>query len=121
MSYVDAYVIPVPQDRLEDYRQQADLAAQIWREHGALEVVECVADDVAPGEVTSFPRSVQARDGETVVFSWIRYESREQRDRVNAAVMADPRLPCPQTMPESETPFDARRMFWGGFGVLVER
>ncbi|MEY6433112.1 DUF1428 domain-containing protein [Thioalkalicoccus limnaeus] len=121
MSYVDGDVIPGPQDRLEEYRKQADLAAQIWRECGALEVVECVADEVAPGEVSSFPRSVHARDGETVVFSWIRYASREQRDRVNAAVMADPRLPCPQKMPESETPVDSRRMFWGGFGVWVER
>ncbi len=83
--------------------------------------LKCVADDVAPGEVTSFPRSVQARDGETVVFSWIRYESREQRERANATVMADPRLPSPRNMPESETPFDARRMLWGGFEVLVER
>ncbi|WP_019628118.1 DUF1428 domain-containing protein [Thioalkalivibrio sp. AKL10] len=121
MNYVDGYVIPVPRDRVQDYRQQADLAARIWREHGALEVVECVAEDVTPGEVTSFPRSVQARDGETVVFAWIRYESREHRDRVNAAVMADPRLPCPDKMPDSTAPFDLQRMFWGGFEVLVQQ
>ncbi|ADC72029.1 MULTISPECIES: DUF1428 domain-containing protein [unclassified Thioalkalivibrio] len=121
MNYVDGYVIPIPRDRIEDYRQQADLAAQIWREHGALEVIECVADDVAPGEVTSFPRSVQARDNETVVFSWIRFESREHRDRVNADVMADPRLPCPDKTPDQDPPFDLQRMFWGGFEVLVER
>jgi len=84
MSYVDGFVTPVPQDRLEDYRKQADLAARIWREHGALEVVERVADDVASGEVTSFPRRVQARNGATVVLSWIRYEGFAAGDRAFA-------------------------------------
>lgn len=90
----------------------------IWREHGALEYVECVADDVKLGELTSFPQSVNLRADETVIFAWIAYESRDHRDRVNEKVMGDPRIAnmSPQAMP-----FDARRMFWGGFTVLVQR
>ena len=118
MSYVDGYVVPVPRHKLEAYRQLAQMAGEIWREHGALEFVECVADDVKPGEQTSFPQSVKLRQDETVVFSWIRYPSREARDRINQAVMDDPRfagMMDPQAMP-----FDGMRMFWGGFEVMVE-
>ncbi len=118
MSYVDGFVVPVPKARLDDYRRMAAEAGAVWREYGAMEFVECVADDVQPGEQTSFPQSVRLQEGETVVFSWIRYESREARDRINEAVMKDPRIGGmmdPQTMP-----FDAMRMFWGGFRVMVE-
>lgn len=114
--YVDGFVLPVPRERLEDYRRLAEEAAAVWREHGALDYVECVADDVKTGKVTSFPQSVRLEEGETVVFAWILYESREHRDRVNAKVMEDPRIADldPATMP-----FDTRRMFWGGFEVMV--
>jgi len=87
----------------------------IWKEHGALEYIECVADDVKPGKVTSFPQAVKLEADEVVVFSWIVYQSREDRDRVNAAVMSDSRLGTnPRAMP-----FDGKRMFWGGFKVLL--
>jgi uncharacterized protein YbaA (DUF1428 family) len=116
-KYVDAYVLPLRKDKIDAYRAIAETAGAVWREHGALEFVECIADDVKPGKVTSFPQSVDLKDDETVVFSWIVYESREDRDRINALVMKDPRLAGmdPQTMP-----FDGMRMFWGGFKPLVE-
>lgn len=115
-KYVDAYVLPLKKDKIEAYREIAAKAGEIWREHGALEFVECIADDVKPGKVTSFPQSVDLKDDEIVVFSWIVYESREDRDRINALVMSDPRLACdPQNMP-----FDGMRMFWGGFKPLVD-
>ena len=116
MSYVDGFIVPVKKDRVADYEKIARDAAAIWLEHGALSVTECVADDVPHGEVTSFPRAVQAGDDETVVFSWIVYESRESRDEVNKKVMADPRM-----HPDgSEMPFDMKRMFFGGFRPVVE-
>ena len=92
MSYVDGFVVPVPQQNLAAYRTMARKAGKVWREHGALEYVECVADDVHPGKLTSFPQAVKLKDGEVVVFSWIVYRSRKDRDRVNKLVMADPRL-----------------------------
>lgn len=115
--YVDGFVLPVPKANLEAYREMAELGSRVWREHGALEYVECVADDVKPGKLTSFPQSVQLKDDETVVFAWIVYESRAERDRINALVMKDPRLAGfdPQNMP-----FDGKRMFMGGFETLVE-
>ncbi len=92
-------------------------AGKIWREYGALDYRECIADDVAMGKVTSFPRSVKLKPGETVAFSWIVYKSRRQRDRINAKVMADPRL---KSMMNPKTlPFDGKRMFYGGFTTLV--
>lgn len=115
MSYVDGFVLAVPKDKLEVYKELARIAGQVWKEHGALEYVECVGDDVPYGELTSFPRAVQAKEDEIVIFSWIVYESREQRDAVNAKVMADPRLK--QTM--DEPPFDAKRMIFGGFKPLL--
>jgi len=118
MSYVDGYVVPVPKAKLAEYREMARQVGKIWREHGALAFVECVADDVKPGEQTSFPQSVKLKEDETVVFSWIRFESREERDRINEAVMKDPRL-C-EIMDPQTLPFDGMRMFWGGFEVLVE-
>lgn len=116
MNYVDGFVLPVPIDKIEEYRLMAQKAGEIWKEYGALEYIECVADDVQPGEHTSFPQSVQLQEGETVVFSWIVYPSREVRDRVNAAVMADPRL---KDMSPESMPFDGKRMFWGGFRAIV--
>ena len=92
MAYVDGFVLPVPKKKLEAYRRMARKAGKVWREHGALEYVECVADDVKPGKHTSFPQSVKLKPGETVVFSYIVYKSRAHRDRVNAKVMKDPRL-----------------------------
>jgi uncharacterized protein YbaA (DUF1428 family) len=114
--YVDGYVLPVPKSNIEAYRRMAETAAHVWREHGALEYVECIADDVKPGNVTSFPQAVQLKDDETVVFAWIVYKSREQRDAVNEKVMKDPRL---AGMDPANLPFDGKRMFWGGFKELV--
>src|SRR5215210_6343389 len=115
--YVDGFVIPVPEEKVDAYMDMAREAGRLWREHGALEFRECVADDVKVGEVTSFPRSVQIQDGETVVFSWIVFESREERDRVNAAVMDDPRF---KELTKREMPFDSKRMIYGGFQVAVD-
>jgi uncharacterized protein YbaA (DUF1428 family) len=103
---------------VEAYRRMAQKAGKVWREHGALEVVESVADDVKPGKWTSFPRAVKLKPGETVVFSYIVYKSRAHRDRVNAKVMKDPRITGMGSM--KDMPFDAKRMFWGGFKVLVD-
>jgi uncharacterized protein YbaA (DUF1428 family) len=116
--YVDGFVVPVQLDKIDAYRKLAEDAGKIWLEHGALHFVECVADDVKPGKLTSFPQSVQLKDGETVVFSWIVYESRAMRDSVNAKVMEDPRLKA--MMKGGDMPFDAQRMFFGGFTTLVE-
>jgi uncharacterized protein YbaA (DUF1428 family) len=118
MRYVDGYVLPVPKKNLQAYRRMAQKAGKVWRDHGALEFVECVADDVKPGKHTSFPQSVKLKTGETVVFSWIVFKSRAHRDRVNANVMKDPRLA--NMMDPKAMPFDGKRMFWGGFKVLVE-
>jgi uncharacterized protein YbaA (DUF1428 family) len=118
MAYVDGFVVPVPIKSLAAYRRIAQLAAKVWREHGALEVRECVADDVKVGKWTSFPRSVKLKRGETVVFSWIAYKSRAHRDQVNAKVMKDPRLA--KMMNPKAMPFDGKRMIFGGFKVLLE-
>lgn len=116
MNYVDGFVLPVPKRKLAAYRRMARLAGKVWREYGALDYVECVADDVKPGKHTSFPQSVKLKPDETVVFAWVAYKSRRDRDRINAKVMKDPRIAAidPKSMP-----FDARRMFWGGFKVMV--
>ena len=116
--YVDGYVVPVPQEKLAEYRTIARRAAKVWTEYGALEVVECVADDVKPGKVTSFPQSVKLKANEVVIFSWITYKSRAARDRINAKVMQDPRLA--DMMDPKNVPFDAKRMFWGGFKPIVQ-
>jgi len=116
--YVDGFVVPVPKKRLEAYRRMARTAGKVWRDHGALDYRECVADDVKVGKWTSFPRSVKLKPGETVVFSWIMYKSRVHRDRVNARVMRDPRLA--KMMNPKGMPFDGKRMIWGGFTTLVE-
>ena len=114
-KYVDGFVVPVPKGNIDAYKQMSETMGRLWKEHGALAYVECVADDVKPGKVTSFPQAVDLKDEEVVVFSWIVYESREHRDRVMEAVMSDPRIKMdPTTMP-----FDGKRMFWGGFRVLL--
>jgi uncharacterized protein YbaA (DUF1428 family) len=114
---VDGYVLPVPKDNIEAYRKMAQNAAAVWREHGALEYVECVAEDVKSGQVTSFPQSVNLKPDETVVFGYIVFESREHRDRVNAKAMEDPRI---AGMDPASMPFDGKRMFWGGFSTIVD-
>lgn len=118
MHYVDGFVVPVPTTKLDDYRRMAEKAGKIWKEHGALQVWECVGDDVKPGKVTSFPQAVQLQEGEVVVFSWIVYESREARDTINAKVMEDPRMK--DMMDPASLPFDGMRMFFGGFKSIVE-
>jgi uncharacterized protein YbaA (DUF1428 family) len=118
MAYVDGFVVPVPKRKVDAYRRMARKAGKIWREHGALEYRECVADDVKVGKVTSFPQSVKLKRDETVVFSWIVYRSRAHRDRVNAKVMSDPRLTG--MMDPTDMPLDAKRMFFGGFKVIVD-
>ena len=116
MSYVDGFVLPVKKDKVEAYKEIATLAGKVWMEHGAKAYVECIADDVPYGELTSFPRSVHIKEDEVVFFSWIVYESREARDAINAKVMADPRMKHDQ----ASMPFDGKRMIWGGFRTLVE-
>jgi len=118
MAYVDGFVLPVPKRNFDAYRRIARKAGRIWREHGALAYVECMADDVKPGKRTSFPRSVKLKPGEAVGFSWIVYKARRHRDRVLKKVMSDKRLK-PMMDPKA-MPFDARRMFWGGFKVMVD-
>jgi len=118
MRYVDGYVLPLPKKNVEAYRQMAQKAGKVWRDHGALEYIECVSDDVKPGKHTSFPQSVKLKPAETVVFAYIVFKSRAHRDRVNAKVMKDPRLA--DMMDPKAMPFDGKRMFWGGFKVLVD-
>jgi uncharacterized protein YbaA (DUF1428 family) len=116
--YVDGFVVPVPKRKLEAYRRLAKRAGKVWKEYGALEYRECVADDVKWGKRTSFPRSVKQKPGETVMFSYIVYKSRAQRDRINKKVMKDPRLA--DMMDIKTLPFDAKRMIYGGFKLLLE-
>jgi len=118
MRYVDGFVVPVPQKNLAAYRSMSRKAGKLWKEHGALEYIECVADDVKPGKWTSFPQSVKLKPDELVVFSWIVFESRAQRNRTNKLVMADPRL---QKLMDPKNPiFDAKRMIYGGFKSIIE-
>ena len=118
MPYVDGFIVPVPKRKLAAYRRMAKKASKVWREHGALDYREWVADDVKMGKWTSFPRSVKLKPDETVVFAWIVYKSRAQRDAVNAKVMKDPRLASMMNL--KTIPFDAKRMIWGGFKPLVK-
>jgi uncharacterized protein YbaA (DUF1428 family) len=118
MRYVDGFVLPVPKRKLAAYRRMAAKAGKVWRDHGALEFYECVADDVKPGKATSFPQSVKLKRGETVFFSYIVYKSRKHRDRVNAKVMKDPRIKAMGDF--KDMPFDAKRMIYGGFKVFVD-
>ena len=117
MQYVDGFIVPVPKKKLRAYRAMANKACKAWLDHGALDYRECVAEDVKVGKVTSFPRSVKVKKGETVIFSWITYKSRKHRDAVMAKVMKDPRL-APMMNPKN-MPFDGRRMIFGGFDTIV--
>jgi uncharacterized protein YbaA (DUF1428 family) len=116
MAYVDGFVLSVPKHKLDAYKELAQTAGKVWKEYGALSYVECVGDDVPYGEVTSFPRAVQAKEDEVVIFSWVTYESRQQRDSVLAKVMADPRMKHDM----SQMPFDGKRMIFGGFLPFLE-
>ena len=118
MSYVDGFVVPVPLKNLAAYRRMAKKAGKVWREYGALDYKEWISDDVKVGKLTSFPRSVKLKRGETVVFSWIVYKSRADRDRINAKVMSDPRLA--DMMDSKKLPFDGKRLIYGGFKLLVD-
>ena len=118
MSYVDGFIVPVPKKNLDAYRAMSEKAGKVWREHGALEYKECIADDVKVGKLTSFPRSVKVKATETVIFAYIVYKSRVHRDRVLAKVMKDPRLAA--SMDPKTMPFDAKRMIYGGFKVIVD-
>lgn len=117
MPYVDGFVLPVPKKNLEKYRRVAAMAGKVWMEYGALAYVECAADDVKTGKLTSFPQSVKLKKGETVVFSWIVYKTRAHRDSVNKKVMKDSRI---NGMGPDLMPFDAKRMIYGGFKAIVE-
>lgn len=116
-NYVDVYVLPVPKAKLDDYRKLAETVGPVWKEHGAIDYLEIVADDVKSGVLTSFPQAVKLEEGEVVVVGWVTFASREERDRINAAVMADPR--CAGGMDMTNMPFDPKRMFWGGFKPFV--
>ncbi|WP_426012749.1 DUF1428 domain-containing protein [Caulobacter sp. DWR2-3-1b2] len=116
MSYVDGFVIAVPKAKIEAYKEMARLGGQVWMEYGALSYVECFGDDVPYGEVTSFPRAVQASEDEVVVFSWITYRDKAARDEIMAKVMADERLKGYM----ANMPFDGKRMIFGGFEAFLE-
>ncbi|MGK9234277.1 DUF1428 family protein [Inquilinus limosus] len=113
MSYADGFVLAVPKARLEEYKEMARRAGAVWKEYGALAYVECIGDDVPYGELTSFPRSVQAKEDEVVIFAWVVYENRAARDEILKKVFADPRL-------HGDMPFDGKRMIYGGFEVFLE-
>lgn len=116
MKYVTTFVMPVPKKRLADYRKTARKFGKLWKEHGALGVTECVAEDIKKGKLTSFPQSVKLKRTETVVISWVTFKSRKHRDRVMAKVMEDPR--AQKLMNPKDLPGDGHRMFWGGFDVM---
>ncbi|MGH7445881.1 MAG: DUF1428 domain-containing protein [Longimicrobiales bacterium] len=113
--YVDGFVLAIPKDKVDEYRKVAQIGAAVWKEHGALEFRECVGDDLDVEGMTSFPQQMNAQRGETIVFSWIVFASRAERDRINALVMKDPR-----TSETGPMPFDMQRMVYGGFEVLVD-
>ena len=118
MPYVDGFVVPVPREKLDAYRAMSKRCGAVWKEFGALRFTECVADDVKPGQWTSFPQSVKLEENEVVVFSWIEYNSRKERDEINEKVMKDPRLADIMT-PEA-MPFDGKRMIYGGFESMID-
>lgn len=116
MTYVDAFLVSIPKDKLADYKKTLPESAALWKEHGAIGYVETIGDDVPYGELTSFPRAVQAKDDEVVALSWVLYKSRADRDRISKAVMADPRMD--KIM--QNLPVDGKRMVWGGFETVYE-
>jgi uncharacterized protein YbaA (DUF1428 family) len=118
MTYVDGFVVAVPKDKIDAYKEMSNRCGAVWRELGALSFRECIADDVKPGKWTSFPQAVQLEENEVVVFSWIEYKSRADRDAINEKVMKDPRLA--EMMDPAKLPFDGKRMIYGGFETLVD-
>lgn len=116
-GYVDGFVLPVPRKNLAEYKRLAKLSAKVWTEHGAIDYVECTAEDVKPGKVTSFPKSVKLKKGEIVVFAWATYKSKAHRNAVMKKVFKDPRM---AEMAVGDMPFDGMRMFWGGFKPVVK-
>jgi len=118
MKYVDGFIIPVPKKNLAAYRRMATMSGKVWKKHGALKYVECLADDVKPGKRTSFPQSVKLKKGETVIFAYVVYKSRAHRDRVMAKVMNDETLM--KMWNADKLPFDGMRMFWGGFKTMID-
>jgi uncharacterized protein YbaA (DUF1428 family) len=117
-KYVDGFVIPLPRKKVEAYRRMSRAASKVWLDHGALEYRECAGDDLANKWGVEFPRLAGAKAGETVVFSWIVYKSKAHRDRVNKKVMKDPRIA--KMMNPKDTPFEVKRMAYGGFKVIVD-
>ena len=115
MNYVDGFLIPVPTAKKEEYRRLAQTASAVFKDHGALTVVECWGDDVPEGKVTSFPMAVKRKEDETVVFSWIAWPSKAVRDAGMKKVMEDPRMDHDM----KSMPFDGQRMIFGGFQVIV--
>ena len=118
MPYVDGFVLAVPRKNLKAYIRMSQKAGRIWREFGAIEYRECVGDDLKTNMGLPFPRLARAKAGETVVFSWILYKSRAQRDQVNKKVMKDPRMA--KMMKDTPMPFDVKRMSYGGFKTIVD-
>ena len=118
MAYVDGFVVPVPTKKLKAYLAMAKKVGKVWKEHGALDYKEYVADDVKVGKWTSFPRSVKLKKGETVIFAYIIYKSRRDRDKCNAKVMNDKRLA--DMMDPKKMPFDGKRLIYGGFKMIVD-
>jgi len=115
-KYVDGFILPIPKSKIDEYKKMAQLGKKLWLEHGALDYQELIADDVPFGKVTSFPRAVDRKNSETVVFSWITFKSRAHRDKVNEKVMKDPRM---SAFDPEKMPFDPSRMIYGGFKSLV--
>jgi uncharacterized protein YbaA (DUF1428 family) len=116
-GYVDGFILPVPKKNIATYKKWAKLAGKVWLEHGAIDYVECMAEDVPAGKITSFSKSVKLKKGEVVFFSWATYKSKADRNRVMKKVMSDPRL---TSMNEDNMPFDGMRMFWGGFKPVIK-
>lgn len=117
MPYVDGFVIPVPKDKLDAYKEMARRGSEVWTELGATHYVECIGDDVPVGEVTSFPRAVQAKEDEVIIFSWIIYADKATRDATMKKVMGDPRLADYM----NNMPFDGKRMIFGGFVPFIQK
>src|SRR6185369_14878092 len=115
-NYVNGFILPIPRKNLGAYKKMAKLMGKIWLEHGAIDYVECMGDDVQPGSVTSFPKSVKLKKGEVVFFSWVTFKSKSDSKRIMEKVMSDPRM----DMNPENMPFDGMRMFWGGFKPVLK-
>ncbi len=117
-NYVDGFILPVPRKNIASYKKMAKTMGKIWIEHGAIDYVECMGDDVPKGKITSFPQSVKLKAGEVVFFSWATYKSKADRNRIMKKVMSDPRVE--KMMSSQKMPFDGMRMFWGGFKPAIK-